>query len=180
MSKKIEIIQKSQLKKGLPEIRPGDNIKVYQKIKEGKGTRIQAFEGIVIAKKHGQGVSSTITVRKVISGIGVEKIFPVHSPLIEKIEILKRSKVRRAKLYYLRNVSGKKARLKKKGLEGAIVWEKTEDKKTEEGKKEESERENSQKKEVGFDNDKQNNGEKGSEENNKEKENIQEDTKEKE
>ena len=99
----------------LPEIKPGDTVKVYQKIKEKDKERLQAFEGIVLARKHGKGISATITVRKVISGVGVEKIFPIHSPNIEKIEILKRSKVRRAKLYYLRTAKGKKAKLKRKG-----------------------------------------------------------------
>ena len=113
MSKKLEIFEQSQLKKGLFDIRPGDTVQVYQKTLEGEKGKIQAFEGMVIARKHGKGVSATITVRKAISGIGVEKIFPLHSPLIEKIEVLKRGKTRRAKLYYLRRVKGKKAKLKK-------------------------------------------------------------------
>ncbi len=104
----------NQLKKDLPDIRPGDTIKIYQKVKEKDKERIQAFEGIVLAKKHGKGISATITVRRVISGIGVEKIFPIHSPIIEKIEVLKKGRVRRAKLYYLRKAKGKKARLKRK------------------------------------------------------------------
>jgi len=112
MSTKIENFIKPQLKTDLPDIRPGDTVKVYQKIKE----KIQVFEGLVLAKKHGQGITSTITVRRVIDGIGVEKVFPIHSPTIEKIEILKRGKVRRAKLYYLRKAKGKKARLKKKDV----------------------------------------------------------------
>ncbi|MCD6402244.1 50S ribosomal protein L19 [bacterium] len=110
---KIQLFNTTQLKKGIPDIRPGDTVCVYQKIKEGDKERIQSFEGVVLAKKHGKGISATITVRKVVSGIGVEKTFPLHSPLIEKIEILKRSKVRRAKLYYLRKAKGRKARLKK-------------------------------------------------------------------
>jgi len=114
MPTKTETTTKVQLKKALPDIRPGDTVKVYQKIKEKDKERIQAFEGIVLARKHGKGISATITVRRVVSGIGVEKIFPIHSPIIEKIEVLKRSKVRRAKLYYLRTAKGKKARLKKK------------------------------------------------------------------
>jgi len=101
------------LKKDLPEIRPGYLIKVTQKFKENDKEKKQAFEGIVIARKHGKGISATITVRKEIGGIGVEKIFPIHSPTIEKIEILEKHKVRRAKLYYLRGLKGKKARLKK-------------------------------------------------------------------
>ena len=124
MAIKIEIFNKTQLKKEMPDIRPGDTVRVSQKIKEKGKEKIQAFEGLVIARKHGKGISATITVRKIISGIGVEKIFPIHSPIIEKLEILKRSKVKRAKLYYLRKVKGKKARLKRKELAEAIVWEK--------------------------------------------------------
>ncbi|MBZ9578037.1 50S ribosomal protein L19 [Patescibacteria group bacterium] len=123
MPTKIETFTKTQLKKGLPDIRPGDTVRVYQKVKEKDKERLQAFEGIVLAKKHGKGISATITVRKVISGIGVEKIFPIHSLTIEKIEILKRGKVRRAKLYYLRKAKGKKARLKRKEFTEAIAEE---------------------------------------------------------
>jgi len=120
---------KPQLRTDIPNIRPGDTVKVYQKIKEvikkskSKGTdkketkeRIQIFEGLVIARKHGKEVGATIIVRKIISGIGVERIFPIHLPTIEKIEILKRGKVRRAKLYYLRGAKSKKARLKRKEI----------------------------------------------------------------
>jgi len=124
MANKLETFIQPFLKKDLPDIRPGDTVRIYQKIKEtpkkGKTStgredkeRIQVFEGVVLARKHGKGISATITVRKVVSGIGVERIFPIHSPLIEKIEILKRAKVRRAKLYYLRKAKGKRARLKK-------------------------------------------------------------------
>jgi len=126
----------AKLKKGLPEIKPGDTVKVYQKIKEKDKERLQAFEGVVLARKHGKGISSTITVRRVVSGIGVEKIFPLHSPTIEKIEILKRGKVRRAKLYYLREAKGKKARLKRKDFAQAIVWEEEKPKKEKEPKEE--------------------------------------------
>jgi len=101
-------------KKETPDIRPGDTVRVHQKIKEGEKERIQAFEGIVLARKHGKGILSTITVRKTVSGVGVERIFPIHSPVINKIEILKKAKVRRAKLYYLRTAKGKKTRLKRK------------------------------------------------------------------
>ena len=125
MKMKTETLIQSFLKKDLPEIRPGDTVRVYQKIKEapkkGKSStgredkeRIQIFEGQVLCKKHGKGITSTITVRKVISGVGVERIFPIHSPNIEKIEIIKQGKTRRAKLYYLRKTKGKKAKLKKK------------------------------------------------------------------
>ena len=112
MTAKTENIIKPFLKK-IPDIRPGDTVKVYQKIKEGKQEKIQIFEGVVLARKHGKGVSATITVRKTVSGIAVEKIFPIHSPVIEKIEIIRRGKTRRAKLYYLREAKGKRARLKK-------------------------------------------------------------------
>ena len=112
MTTKVETFLKPFLKEDLPDIRPGDRVLVYQKIKEGDKEKIQSFEGIVIARKHGKEIGATITVRREISGIGVEKIFPLHSPAIEKIEILKRGKVRRAKLYYLRKAKGKKAKLK--------------------------------------------------------------------
>ena len=108
----------------LPEIRPGDTVRIYQKIKEvykkDKKSkpeikeRVQIFEGLVIARKHGKGISSTITVRKIIDGVGVERIFPLHLPSIEKIEVVSHSKVRRAKLYYLRRRTGKSAKLQKK------------------------------------------------------------------
>lgn len=137
MTTKLDLFNKTQLKKDLPEIRPGDTIRVHQKVlasakvAAGKGKkeeedkeRIQIFDGLVIAKKHGKGITSTITVRKVIDGVGVERILPVHSPLIEKIEIIKRGKVRKAKLYYLRKAKGKKTRLKKKEFAEAVVEEK--------------------------------------------------------
>lgn len=131
---KIQLFNKPQLKKDIPDIRPGDTVCVWQKIKEGNKERIQPFEGVVLARKHGKGISATITVRRVISGIGVEKTFPLHSPLLEKIEILKRGKVRRAKLYYLRKAKGKKARLKRIEFKEAFSEEKT-------AKKEEKEKE---------------------------------------
>jgi large subunit ribosomal protein L19 len=121
-------IVESFLKQDLSEIKQGDTVKVYQKIKDKVKDklreRIQIFEGQVLAVKHGKGINATITVRKVIQGIGVEKVFPIHSPLIEKIEIVKRTKTRRAKLYYLRKAKGRKARLK-------IVENKKEEKKGE-------------------------------------------------
>lgn len=123
MSTKLEIFNKSQLKEGLPAIRPGDTVRIYQVIKEKDKERLQPFEGMVIAKKHGKGISATITVRNIISGVGVEKILPLHSPNIKKIEILRRAKVRRAKLYYLRKTKDKKAGLKTKELTEPIVWE---------------------------------------------------------
>ena len=127
----------AKLKKGLPDIKPGDTVKVYQKIKEKDKERLQAFEGVILARKHGKGISATITVRRVVSGVGVEKIFPLHSPTIEKIEISKKGKVRRAKLYYLREAKGKKARLKRKDFSETVVWEKEKPKK-EEPKKEDN------------------------------------------
>jgi len=121
MTTKLESFNQSQLRKDIPDIRPGDTILVHQKIKEGDKERIQIFEGLIIAKKHGKGISSMITVRKVVEGIGVERIFPIHSPSIAKIEIVKRGKVRRAKLYYLRTAKGRKARLKNKEFASAIA-----------------------------------------------------------
>jgi len=121
MTTKIEQFNLSQQRTDLPDIRPGDTVLVHQKIKEGNKERIQVFEGVVIAKKHGKGPSGTITVRKVVEGIGVERIFPIHSPVISKIEIAKRGKVRRAKLYYLRATKGKKAKIKKKEFAAAIA-----------------------------------------------------------
>lgn len=94
------------------DFRAGDMVKVYQKIKDKEKERIQIFEGQVLFAKHGKEIGATITVRKVVGGIGIEKTFPIHSPLIEKIEVVKKLKARRAKLYYLRDAKGRKARLK--------------------------------------------------------------------
>lgn len=99
--------------KPMPDIRAGDVVRVVQKVKEGGKTKPQNFEGLVIARKHGKGPSATITVRKISFGVGVERVFPVHSPTIEKIDILKRTKVRRAKLYYVREQVGKKVKRRK-------------------------------------------------------------------
>ena len=112
-----------ELKKNLPEIRPGDTVRIYQKIVEKDKERLSPFEGVVLARKHGKGISATITVRSVVSGVGVEKIIPLHSPVIKKIEVLKRGRVKRAKLYYLRKAVGKKAKLKTRDLAEPIVWE---------------------------------------------------------
>jgi large subunit ribosomal protein L19 len=111
---KIDSFNKKQLKKDIHEIKPGYTVRVHQRVKEGDKERIQIFEGLVIACKHGRGVNGTITVRKVSQGFGVERIFPLHSPVIEKIEVVKKHKVRRAKLYYIRHKTAKQARLKEK------------------------------------------------------------------
>ena len=116
METKLETVANMTLRQDVPDVRPGDIVRVHQKIKEGDKERIQVFEGVVLARKHGTGINATITIRKVTQGVGVERIFPLHSPLIEKIEIMKRSKVRRAKLYYLREAKGRKARLKTKAF----------------------------------------------------------------
>ena len=113
--------EKQYLRTDLTHIRPCDTIKVFQKIKEGDKERVQPFEGVVIARKHGRGISATITVRKISEGIGVERIFPIHSPTIQKIDVLKRSHVRRAKLYYLRDKAAKEARRKMRSKLAAPV-----------------------------------------------------------
>lgn len=112
----VTAIEQSNLRADFPEIRPGDTVKVFQKIKEGDKTRIAAFEGLVIARKHGKGISATFSVRKVVDGIGVERVFPLHSPTIEKIEVLRRAKVRRAKLYYIRDLAAREVRRKMKQI----------------------------------------------------------------
>lgn len=132
MPTKLEVFTKKYLKENLPDVRPGDSVRVYEKIKEGDKEKTQIFEGIVIARKHGKEIGATITVRKVISGVGVERIFPIHSPLIEKIEIINRGKVRRAKLYYLRKLKGRKAKLKKKEFVETINEEEPPEEKREE------------------------------------------------
>ena len=107
----LESIDKSQRRQAnLPEFRPGDSIKVWAKIREGEKTRLQAFEGVCI-RRVSKGSRSTFTVRKISYGVGVERIFPVHSPRIERIEVMMRGAVRRAKLYYLRDRSGRAARV---------------------------------------------------------------------
>jgi large subunit ribosomal protein L19 len=113
---KIDIIKKLEsqyLKTNIPDFRIGDELRIYYKIIEGDKERIQPFEGTLIAKK-GSGVSKTITLRKISFGEGVERIFPLHSPRIEKIEVMRRGDVRKSKLYYLREKVGKKARIKEK------------------------------------------------------------------
>ncbi len=103
----INELNKSKLKTDLPEIKPGYTVIVHQKIKEGDKERTQKYEGLVISRRGGNGLSATITVRKISEGIGVEKIFPLHSPTISKIEVTKKAKVRRAKLYYLQGYKKK-------------------------------------------------------------------------
>jgi len=107
----MELVEREQLRLDLPDLRVGDTVKVHVKIVEGEKERIQPFEGIVIRKKKG-GIRSTFTVRKVSYGIGVERIFPMHSPRIDHIDVLSRAKVRRAKLFYLRGLKGKAARIR--------------------------------------------------------------------
>jgi large subunit ribosomal protein L19 len=107
----LEQLEKEQVRTDLPDFRPGDTVKVHVKIKEGDKERIQVFEGVVIRKRRGAS-RSTFTVRKVSYGVGVERIFPTNSPAIDRIEIVQRGKVRRAKLYYLRQLKGKAARIK--------------------------------------------------------------------
>ncbi|MFX3624634.1 MAG: 50S ribosomal protein L19 [Ectobacillus sp.] len=111
MQNLIAEITKEQLKADIPAFRPGDTVRVHVKVVEGTRERIQVFEGVVI-KRRGGGISETFTVRKVSYGVGVERTFPLHTPRIAKIEVMRRGKVRRAKLYYLRNLRGKAARIK--------------------------------------------------------------------
>jgi len=107
----VQAITQEQLRQDVPSFRPGDTLKVYVKVIEGSRERIQLFEGVVI-KRRGGGISETFTVRKISYGVGVERTFPVHSPKVDKIEVARRGKVRRAKLYYLRELRGKAARIK--------------------------------------------------------------------
>ncbi len=116
MDQLIRIVEdsfKTERQQELPEFSTGDTITVYYRIKEGNKERVQAFRGVVIQRR-GKGMAETFTVRKISDGIGVERIFPINSPFIEKIEINKRGKVRRARIFYFRNLSGKKARIKEK------------------------------------------------------------------
>jgi large subunit ribosomal protein L19 len=110
---KLEAITAAQLKTDVPDFRPGDTVKVHVNVIEGTRSRIQVFEGICIARK-GNGIGETFMVRKISFGVGVERTFPLHSPTIDKIEIERKGDVRRAKLYYLRNLRGKAARIREK------------------------------------------------------------------
>jgi large subunit ribosomal protein L19 len=151
----VQDFERTQIAKPFPDIRPGDTVRVHQKIKEivvsaakskakketkEEKERIQVFEGVVIQRRGGKGLSGTITVRKIASGVGVEKIFPIYSPTIVKIEVVKRGKVRRAKLFYLRKKKEKEARLKEEKLTKqmleSLVHEKTDVAKSKEVKKE--------------------------------------------
>ncbi|MCL6623656.1 MAG: 50S ribosomal protein L19 [Fimbriimonadales bacterium] len=107
----LESVVRGQLRKDLPELHPGDTVRVHVRVREAGKERLQAFEGVIIAKKHG-GIAETITVRKISDGVGVERTFPLHAPVVAKITVVKRGKVRRAKLYYLRKKVGKAARIK--------------------------------------------------------------------
>ncbi len=118
----MEKILEQYTKKNTPDVRTGDTIKVHLKVKEGGKERVQIFEGLVIAVKHGKGLDGTFIVRKESFGIGVERIFPLHSPRVVKIERVKQSRIRRSKLYYMRELSGKNARLKDLNRDSKI-WE---------------------------------------------------------
>ena len=112
---KIEQLEKEQMRLDHPDFGPGDNVKVHVKIKEGEKERVQVFQGVVISKRKGR-TNATFTVRKVSYGVGVERIFPLHSPALDKIEVVTRGRVRRAKIYYLRKLRGKAARIKERRL----------------------------------------------------------------
>ncbi|MDI3316467.1 MAG: 50S ribosomal protein L19 [Bacillota bacterium] len=112
----LQALQTEQLKQGIPEFSPGDTVRVHTVVREGGRERVQVFEGTVIARKHG-GLQETFTVRRIASGVGVERIFPLHSPRVQKIEVVRRGSVRRAKLYYLRGRTGKAARVRERRQE---------------------------------------------------------------
>lgn len=111
--KTISDLQREDLRQDIPEFRPGDTVRVSVRVREGEKERLQAFEGVCIGRR-GAGASESFTVRKVSSGIGVERIFPLHSPNLAQIEVVKLGRVRRAKLYYLRKLSGKAARIRER------------------------------------------------------------------
>lgn len=118
----ISTVEGKQMREKIPEFSPGDTVKVHVKIKEGDKERIQIFEGIVLQKR-GKGASQTFTVRKTSSGVGVERIFPLHSPFVSDVEVVKRGKVRRAKLFYLRKMKGKAAKIEERE-KGEVAEEK--------------------------------------------------------
>ncbi len=125
--RRLDFVEKETLRRGLPPFRVGDTVRVHARIREGEKERIQVFEGVVI-RRRGGGVSETFTVRKISNGVGVERIFPVQSPLVSKVEIKSRGHVRRSRLYYLRELRGKKARLQSKvrNLSSLLVPEEVE------------------------------------------------------
>ena len=110
---RLDSIEQTQLRDNVPAFQPGDTVKVHVRIKEGNKERLQVFEGVCIARKHG-GARETITVRKVSFGVGVERIFPLHATVVDHIDVVRRGRVRRAKLYYLRELRGKAARIREK------------------------------------------------------------------
>jgi len=122
MKSALDTVTAPFLKKNVPQVKPGDTVRVHQVVREGSKERIQVFEGVVLAVKHGSGITATFTVRKISYGIGVERVFPLHSPRIVKVERVKSSLTRRAKLYYLRGLTGKAARLKSEKIDRE-VWE---------------------------------------------------------
>lgn len=113
MDPRIALVEKKYAKQDIPEFRAGDTVKVHVRVVEGNRSRIQVFEGVCIARKHG-ALRETFTVRKMSNGVGVERIFPLHCPSVDKIEVMRLGRVRRAKLYYLRKLSGKAARIKER------------------------------------------------------------------
>ncbi len=110
---KLDVVDSASLRSDIPDFRPGDTVKVHVKVIEGTRSRIQVFQGVVI-RRHGGGLRETFTVRKISFGTGVERTFPLHTPIIDKIEVVTRGDVRRAKLYYLRELRGKKAKIREK------------------------------------------------------------------
>ena len=110
---KMKQLEKEMMRLDLPDFSPGDTVKVHVKIKEGEKERIQVFQGVVISKRR-KATNATFTVRKISYGVGVERIFPLHSPIIDKIEVITKGRVRRAKIYYLRKLRGKAARIKER------------------------------------------------------------------
>jgi large subunit ribosomal protein L19 len=117
---RLDNIETPQLRDNVPAFQSGDTVKVHVRIKEGNKERLQVFEGVVIARKHG-GIRETITVRKVSFSVGVERIFPLHATVVDHIDVIRRGKVRRAKLYYLRDLRGKAARIKEKDTRNKAV-----------------------------------------------------------
>ena len=117
MSFLLEAVENRQMRSDIPDFQPGDTVRVHVRIREGDKERIQAFEGIVIARKH-SGIRETITVRKTSFGVGVERIFPLHASVLDRIDVVRRGRVRRAKLYYLRSLRGKAARIRERDTRG--------------------------------------------------------------